>query len=127
MIPLPGISSAVSERSLRASNLSGTSSKCDWPSFPVKIRRIAMAASLYAHVANEPLRRILAPLAHQGFLGGQEVRAAARVQPVGVGPALVHAPPRIGPVVVDLAAEQVALHAPHVLVLPEGLQILVVL
>src|SRR6267142_296175 len=127
MMLLPGMSSAVSERSLRASNLSGTSSKCDWPSFPVKMRRIAMAASLHAHVADESLPRVPAPLTYEGLLGRQHIGPAARIEAVGVGPALVHPPPRIGPAVVHLAAEQVASHAPHVLVLAEALEVLVIL
>src|SRR5689334_24386317 len=72
----------------------------------------AAPAVLRGHVPDEPLRRILAPLADQRLLGGQQIGAAPRVQPVGVGPALVHAAPRIGPVVVDLAAQQVPPHAP---------------
>src|SRR5262245_11216345 len=59
------------------------------------------------HVANELVRRSLAPLADQRLLGGQEVARGAGVQPIGVRPALVHTAPGVAPVVVDLAAEQV--------------------
>src|SRR5437867_2727989 len=127
MMPLPGISSPVSDWSPRGSSRGSTSSKCERPSRPVKRRMIAIVGLLYAHVADEALGRVLAPLAHQRLFGRQQIRAAARVQPVGVGPPLVHAPPRVGPVVVDLAAEQVTSHAPHVLVLAEPHQVLVVL
>src|SRR5262245_15465863 len=55
---------------------------------------------LQADVADEFVGRALAPLADQRFLRGEQVARGAGVQPVGVGPALVHAAPRIGPVVV---------------------------
>src|SRR6202040_1152204 len=38
------------------------------------------------------------------------------VQHVGVGPVLMHAAPRIGPVIEQLAADQMAADAPHMLV-----------
>ena len=38
---------------------------------------------------------------------------------------LMHPPPRIGPVIIDLAAEQMAADAPHMLVLAEALEVLV--
>src|SRR5262245_61685956 len=38
------------------------------------------------------------------------------VQDIGVGPMLMHATPRIGPIVEELAADQVAANAPHMLV-----------
>src|SRR3989442_8221642 len=94
------------------------------------MRMIAMwppASSLLTDVLYEPLRRVLAPLAPEPFLRRQEIAAALRVEPVGVRPTLVDAAPRIGPVVVDLAAEQVPPHAPHVVVLAEPRQVLVVL
>src|SRR5262249_60347811 len=85
------------------------------------------AARLTRRGADEALRRISAPLADESLLGREQVRAATRVQPVGVRPTLVHATPRVRPVVVDLAAEQVPSHAPHVVVLAEARQVLVVL
>src|SRR2546428_7021912 len=94
------------------------------------MRMIAMwppASSLLTDVLYEPLRRVLAPLAPEPFLRRQEIAAALRVEPVGVRPTLVDAAPRIGPVVVDLAAEQMPPHAPHVVVLAEPRQVLVVL
>src|SRR5215813_13716907 len=84
-------------------------------------------ARLRRDVAEELLRRVGAPLAHEPLLHGEEVRSAPRVQPIGVGPALVHPAPGIAPVVVHLAAEEMPAHAPHVLVLPKRGQILVVL
>src|SRR5439155_18364914 len=73
---------------------------------------------------DEALRRPLAPLRLEAFLGGQKVAAIGGVQPVGIGPALMHAAPRVGPVIVDLAAKQVAADPPHVLVLANLLQVL---
>src|SRR2546427_3779513 len=89
-------------------------------------RHVASSGSR-ADVTDEPLRRVLAPLAPEPFLRRQEIAAALRVEPVGVRPTLVDAAPRIGPVVVDLAAEQMPPHAPHVVVLAEPRQVLVVL
>src|SRR5262245_12725716 len=83
--------------------------------------------SSLADVADELLGGILPPLTHERLLGRQEIRAAPGVEPVGVGPSLVDAPPGVGPVVVDLAAEEVPSHAPHVLVLAEAGQVLVIL
>src|SRR5262249_19705102 len=57
-------------------------------------------ARLRRDVAEELLRRVGAPLAHEPLLHGEEVRSAPRVQPIGVGPALVHPAPGIAPVVV---------------------------
>src|SRR5256886_5719103 len=94
------------------------------------MRMIAMwppASSLLTDVLDEPLRRVLAPLAPEPLLRRQEIAAALRVEAVGVRPALLHPAPRVGPVVVDLAAEQVPPDAPHVLVLAqprEGLAVL---
>src|ERR1700722_8272582 len=78
-----------------------------------------------AGVIDEFLRRRLAPLRHQGLLGGQEVRAVGQIQAVAVGPMLVHAAPRIGPVVVDLAAQDMAAAPPDVLVGAKLLEIVV--
>src|SRR5690349_16659983 len=95
------------------------------------MRMIAMSdyapISLLAYVAEELRRRILAPLAAEAFFCRQQIAAACGVEPIGIGPALVHAPPRIRPVVVDLAAEQMAPDAPHVFVPAELRQIFVVL
>ena len=67
-------------------------------------------------MTQETVRRPVAPLRLEAFLGADEIAAIGRVQPVGVGPALMHAAPGIAPVVVDLAAQQVATDAPEVLV-----------
>src|SRR2546428_13468412 len=94
------------------------------------MRMIAMwppASSLLTDVLYEPLRRVLAPLAPEPFLRRQEIAAALRVEPVGVRPTLVDAAPRIGPVVVDLAAVQMPHHAPHVVVLDKQRMVIVVL
>src|SRR5580765_3108207 len=84
-----------------------------------------VTGGLRDHPIEESLRRPLAPLGNQSVVGRDQVRAVLRVQPVGVGPVLVYAAPWIRPVVVDLAAEQMAPDAPHVLVLAELLQVLV--
>ena len=47
---------------------------------------------------------------------GNEMRTIGEIEAIAVGPMLVHAAPRIGPVIVDLAAKHVAADAPHVLV-----------
>src|SRR5947207_1341938 len=83
--------------------------------------------TLLPPVLDELLRRVVTPLADERFFRRQQVTRRARVEPVGVGPALVHAAPRIAPVVVDLAAEEMPAHAPHVLVLAEPREIFVVL
>src|SRR6266853_1303221 len=79
-----------------------------------------MAPGLRDRVGDELLRHRLAPLRAQSFLRRQQLGAMARVEHVGVGPVLVHPAPRILPVVVDLAAEDVPPDAPHV-VIDEGL------
>src|SRR5947207_10058516 len=65
-------------------------------------------------VLDEALRRRLAPLRAEPDFDRVLRGAAARVQHVGVGPVLVHAPPRVFPVVEDLAAEQMPADAPDV-------------
>src|SRR5215510_3476049 len=82
---------------------------------------------LHADVPDELLRWALAPLAPQRLVRRQQMRAAVHVQAIGVGPAFVYTTPRVGPVVVDLTAEEMAADAPHVLVLAESHQILVIL
>jgi hypothetical protein len=56
----------------------------------------------------------------QPFLGRDEVSAVLHVQAIGVGPVFMNTAPRIGPVVIDLTAEQVAANAPHVFVFAPG-------
>src|SRR2546425_8740423 len=82
---------------------------------------------LHTHVPDELLRRALAPLAPQRLVRRQQMRAALGVQAIGVGPPFMYAAPRVGPVVVNLTAEEMAADAPHVLVLAESHQILVIL
>src|SRR6267143_171636 len=84
-----------------------------------------MAPALRDRVGDEFLRNRLAPLRAQSFLRRKQLGAMARVEHVGVSPVLVHPAPRILPVVVDLAAEDVAPDAPHVLVLAGLAQVLV--
>src|SRR6185312_11439607 len=60
-------------------------------------------------------RRPVAPLRQQPFLG---------VDPVAVGPMLMHPAPGIGPIIEDLAAQEMAAQAPHMLVLAGALQML---
>src|SRR2546426_7051850 len=84
-----------------------------------------MAPGLRDCVGDEFLGHRLAPLRAQSFLRRQQLGAMARVEHVGVGPVLVHPAPRILPVVVDLAAEDVPPDAPHVLVLARLLEVLV--
>src|SRR6266581_3863299 len=83
-----------------------------------------IARGLRDRVRDERLRHRLAPLRAQPFLRRQQLGPIARVEHVGVGPVLVHPAPRILPVVVDLAAEDVAPDAPHVLVLARLAQVL---
>src|ERR1700722_15363448 len=78
-----------------------------------------------AGVVDEFLRRRLAPLRHQGFLYRPQVRAVGEIETVAVGPMLVDAAPGIGPVVVDLTAQDVPADPPHVLVTAELLEIVV--
>lgn len=80
---------------------------------------------LRTNTLDELLWRRPAPLRDQRFMRRQQMRGAARIETVGIGPAFVHPAPGVGPVVVDLAAEQVPPDAPHVLILPEFLQALV--
>src|ERR1051325_7470378 len=87
--------------------------------------RMTIAFTLAHGVRDERLRRRRAPLRAQAFLRGEQVGRRARVQHIGIGPVLVHAAPRILPVVVDLAAEQMPADAPDVLVLAGVLQVLV--
>src|SRR5262245_18062553 len=77
------------------------------------------------HSIEESLRRALAPLRDEPVISRDQVRAVLLVETVGVRPVLVHTAPRIGPVVVDLAAQQMPSDPPHVLVLAELLQMLV--
>src|SRR4029453_17691056 len=77
------------------------------------------------HAIEESLRRPLAPLRDEPVIRRDQVRAVLPVQPVGVRPVLVHPAPRVGPVVVDLAAQEMPADPPHVLVLAELLQMLV--
>src|SRR5712691_3739379 len=87
--------------------------------------RMTMAfMALRDRVCDELLRHRLAPLRAQSFLRRQQLGAMARVEHVGVGPVLVHATPRVLPVVVDLAAEDVPPDAPYVLVLARLAQVL---
>src|SRR6267142_864669 len=74
---------------------------------------------------DELLRRPLAPLRPQPLVRRNHVRAVFHVQAIGVRPVLVHAAPRVRPVVVDLAAQEMAPNAPHVLVLAKALHVLV--
>ena len=61
----------------------------------------------------------------EAFLGRDQVAAVFDVQPVGIGPMLVHAHIGIGPVIVHLRTEKVAADAPHVFVFAGGFQVLV--
>src|SRR2546425_10797336 len=104
----------------------GTSSRRITSGGPNSRMTIAfMAPGLRDRVGDEFLRHRLAPLRAQSFLRRQQLGAMARVEHVGVGPVLVHPAPRILPVVVDLAAEDVPPDAPHVLVLARLLEVLV--
>src|SRR2546422_7510003 len=81
---------------------------------------------LRAHMTDELLGCAFPPLADERLLDRQQVRAAPCVQAVGVRPALVHPAPRIAPVVVNLAPQEMPSDTPHVLVLAEPRQVLVV-
>src|ERR1700761_1208219 len=78
-----------------------------------------------AGVADELLRWSFAPLRAQRFFRLDQVRAVGEIEPVAVSPVLMHPAVRIGPVVVDLAAEHVTANPPHVLILPSRFQIIV--
>src|SRR5947208_824361 len=84
-----------------------------------------MAPGLRDRVGDEFLRHRFAPLGAQSFLGRKKLGAMARVEHIGIGPVFVHPAPRVLPVVVDLAAEDVAPDSPHVLVLAGLPQVLV--
>src|SRR5262249_17528400 len=75
--------------------------------------------------AHHLLRRRLAPLRGEAFLGREEIAAARRVEAIAVRPMLVHRAPRAGPIVVDIAAKKMTADAPDVLVGAEPLQMLV--
>src|SRR5262245_38686732 len=77
------------------------------------------------HAIEESLGRTLSPLRDEPVVSRDQVRAVLLVQPVGVGPVLVHPAPRVGPVVIDLAAQEMPADPPHVLVLAELLKMLV--
>src|SRR5919201_1425144 len=68
--------------------------------------RMTIAFTLAHGVRDERLRRRRAPLRAQALFRREEIGRRARVQDIRVGPVLVHAAPRILPVIVDLAAEQ---------------------
>src|SRR5204863_9767357 len=76
-------------------------------------------------MADDGRRRRIAPLRAEALLGGNEISLVARGEPVGVDPVLVHAAPRVLPVIEYLAAEDVATDAPDVLVLAVGPQVMV--
>src|SRR2546427_520062 len=84
-----------------------------------------MAPGLRDRVGDEFLGHRFAPLGAQSFLRRKELGAMARVEHVGIGPVFVHPAPGVLPVVVDLAAEDVAPDSPHVLVLAGLPQVLV--
>src|SRR5258708_700499 len=83
-----------------------------------------IARGLGDRVRDERLRHRLAPLRAQPFLRRQQLGPIARVEHVGVGPVLVHPAPRILPVVVDLAADDLAPDAPHVPILARLAQVI---
>src|SRR5262245_17163916 len=94
-----------------------------WPQRPrptiaalITLRRLR---GLRTDALDELLRRPLAPLRDQSLFGRQQVGSVPHVEPIRIGPVLVHAAPWVGPVVVDLAAEEMPANAPHVLVLAE--------
>src|SRR3989442_438774 len=84
-----------------------------------------MVPGLRDRVGDEFLRHRLPPLRAQAFLRRKQLGSMARVEHVGIGQVLVQPGPRILPVVVDLAAEDVPPDAPHVLVLARLLEVLV--
>src|SRR5438093_12032288 len=63
-------------------------------------------SELLAHVLDEPLRRVLAPLTPEPCLGPAEMSSPLRVRPAVCRPTLVNTPPRIVPVVLDLSPQQ---------------------
>src|SRR5262245_26851661 len=95
------------------------------PTIAALITESSLRPGSRADALDELLRWALTPLRDQSLLGRQQVGSVLRVEPVGVGPVLVHSSPRVGPVVVDLAAEEMSADAPHVLVLAEMRKMLV--
>ena len=74
---------------------------------------------------DELLRRRLAPLRGERLFRRHQIGAVGQIEPIAVGPVLVHAAPGVGPVVVDLAPQHVPADAPHVLVRAELRQVIV--
>src|SRR5690242_2993978 len=92
------------------------------PTFPL----VGMPAAVSrAGVVDELLRRRLAPLRGERLFRRHQIGAVGQVEPIAVGPVLVHASPGVGPVVVDLAPQYVPADAPHVLVCAELRQVIV--
>src|SRR5919198_5310778 len=102
----------------------GTSSSRSTSGGPNSRKRTAFTALRHC-VRDEFVRRRTAPLRAQALFGRKQVRWRIDIEHIGVGPVLVHAAPRILPVIVDLAPEQVPADAPDVLVLSSTLQMFV--
>ena len=67
-------------------------------------------------MTHKDLRDRLAPRSAGALAALQDVGRGVGVEHVGVGPVLVHPSPRVGPVIEQLAADQMAADAPHVLI-----------
>jgi hypothetical protein len=67
-------------------------------------------------VTHKDLRDRLAPRSAGALAAFHDVGWGMGVEHIGIGPMLVHAAPRVGPVIEELAADQMAAYAPHVLV-----------
>src|SRR6516162_7588789 len=67
-------------------------------------------------VTHKDLRDRLAPRSAGALAAFQYIGRGMCVEHIGVGPVLVHPAPRVGPVIEQLAADQMAADAPHVLV-----------
>src|SRR5271166_5111255 len=74
-------------------------------SYCIVIRSLAHSN---AGVVDEFLRRRLAPLRRQRLVGRNQVRAVREFQAFATRPVLVHACTRIGPIMLEMAAQQCA-------------------
>src|SRR5688572_8524540 len=88
-------------------------------------RNLRLRGASRDRVMHEVVGRRRAPLRAETDLDRMQAGLRPSVQHVRIGPVLVDAPPRVFPVVEDLAAEQMAPDAPDVPVLSGPAQMLV--
>src|SRR5215472_535902 len=88
---------------------------CDRPS-PCAIAGEGRFRKSGRGVAHKDLRDRLTPRPAGTLAALDQVGRGVGVEHVGIGPMLMHAAPRIGPVIEQLTANQMAPDAPHVLI-----------